>query len=247
MHVRRLVTQKKAASSLTALLLGQRKRAGLAAWHASLALSAITVGVIVITAAFISQGSSLASSVSSRSTTQPAAQSYPLVWAPNPLSACEAGAFCINATLAFSGQTSTDDNTPSAMTITGSNATTIIISSTTTIIGSSRTAWIYPSPATSYFVTLFAFVQDAVTGQNATTPGGTPVIGSGCYIRPTGVTHCLVSAPYLPAVTSGHPYKVTVFVTQTDVPCSLQKADDSCSSQLLASPSPAITVSEGEG
>jgi len=192
-----------------------------------------------------SLGSS-AVSISGSSAIQPAVQ-YPLVWAPNPLSACEAGAFCINATLGFSGQPgTTNNNTSSATTIIGSNATTIVISSTTTIIRSSETDWVFPSPATSYFVTLFAFVQDAVTGQNATIPRGYTVVGSGCYIQPTGLTHCLVSAPYLPVVPSGHPYKVTVFVTQADTPCSLQKANEPCSSQLLAPPSPTITVSEGE-
>jgi hypothetical protein len=94
---------------------------------------------------------------------------------------------------------------------------------------------------TSYSLTLSAFVQDAVTGQNATTPSGSPVVESGCDIQPTGFTHCIIGAPYLPVVPSGDPYKVTVFVTQNYLPCSLQKADELCSSQLLAPPSPTVT------
>jgi hypothetical protein len=97
----------------------------------------------------------------------------------------------------------------------------------------------------SYDVTLSAFIQDAVTGQNATTPGtGGPVVQSGCYIQPVGFTNCTVYAPYSPGVPSGHPYRVTVFVTKNYLPCSLQKAGSLCSSQLLAPPSQTVTFSQ---
>ena len=107
------------------------------------------------------------------------------------------------------------------------------------------TEYIFPSGSTGYLVSAFAFVQDAVTGQNATTPSPNgPVFGSSCNIQPTGFTHCYVAAPYGPSVPSGHPYKVTVFVTNDYMPCSLQKANLQCTSQLLA-PNSTITVAAG--
>ena len=161
--------------------------------------------------------SSLASSTSSSSVIQSSNQStvqYPLVWGPTPLSVCEGPAFCINATLAFPGQQATN-GTSSATTVTEGNATTIVRDSTTTVVQGVSTTWVFPSPVTTYPVAVTAFVRDAVTGQNATTntPSGTPVISNSCDIQPTGVTHCLVGAPYVPSVPSGHPYDVTVFVT----------------------------------
>jgi hypothetical protein len=93
---------------------------------------------------------------------------------------------------------------------------------------------IAPSSVTSYPVDVFAFVQDAVTGQNATTPGGGPFVGSGCYIRPTGFTDCIVGAPYVPGVPTGH-FKVTVFVTRQGAGTMFD------SYTMLAPPSPAIT------
>ena len=90
---------------------------------------------------------------------------------------------------------------------------------------------------TSYYVAVSAFVQDAVTGQNATGPDGDgPLVQSGCYIEPTGLTQCTVYAPFGLAVPSGDPYKVTLFVTMSEMPCSLQKPGLPCDSQLLAPP-----------
>jgi len=230
------MAQKKAASSMPSLLLGQRKRVGLAAWHASLVLSAITVGVIVISMAFISQGTSplpanandhpspLGPAVSSTS-----AATYPLLFAPNSPKTCEGGPgnFCINATLAFSGQVAA--NTSSATTIIQGNATTIIHSSTKTIIRSNGayTAFIYPSDNKSYPVDVTAFVQDAVTGQNVTTSGGHSILRGLCYIQPTGFTNCYVAG----GVSSGDALKVTISVT---------KVDD----KTMLAPSSTVTVSE---
>jgi hypothetical protein len=273
-----------------------QKRNGLAAGNFFLVLSAVTVGLIVVTAALISQGTSSlptnpndhssssslgsssvfyssssfaqssvqsssvssnssssfiqssvqSSSVSSNSSLSQSAVQYPLAWGPNPPSACDAGAFCIDVTLGFSGQTATTNTTSAtATTIIQGNATTIILSSTTTIIrnNGTETTLIAPPFGSSYYVVATAFVQDAVTGQNATRPdGGGPFIQSGCYIQPTGFAHCLVSAWFFPTVAPGDPYKVTVFVTKEYTPCSLQKAGQ-CSSQLLAPPSPTVTVS----
>ncbi len=214
---------------MTTLLLGKRKKVGLAAWHASLALSAITVGVIVITAAFISQGTSpvsananghstpLGSSVvssSSSSAIQPAVASaiqYPLVFAPNSPKVCAEAQFCINATLAFSGQPVTN-HTSSATTIIEGNETTIVRASTTTIIRAHATTFRFPDLYSSYSVYVTALVQDAVTGQNVTTSSGLSIITGGCYIQLTGFTHCYVVGH----VPTGHTYKVTVFVTKTD-------------------------------
>ena len=178
-------------------------------------------------------GSTPSRSSTIQSTSQSAVE-YPLVWAPNPLSVCEATAFCIDAKLGFSGQQATN-TTSSATTITGSNATTIIYDSTTTIIRSTGTDYVFPSPNTSYPVVARALIQDAVTGQNATTPtpSGTSVIAGTCYIQPTGFSQCLIGAPYEPAVPSGHPYNVTVFVTALD------------GKTALARPSPTITVPAG--
>jgi hypothetical protein len=237
-----------------------QKRIGLAAGNFFLVLCAMTVGLIVISAALISQGTSSlpanpndhssssslgsssvfsssssftqssvqSSSVSSSSSLNQSAAQYPLVWGPNPVTACSGIAFCVYATLGFSGQTATND-TSSATTIIQGNATTIIISSTTTIMSGVSTGVYFPSPNASYPVTVTAFVQDAVTGQNATTPNGVPFVASTCYIQPTGFTKCIVGAPYMPLVPSGHPYKVTVFVTKGD------------GETLLAPPSPTVT------
>jgi hypothetical protein len=238
-----------------------QKRNGLAAANFFLVLSAITVGLIVVTAALISQGTSSlptnpndyssssslgssssvfsssssfiqstvqSSSVSSNSSLSQSAAQYPLVWGPNPVTACSGIAFCVYATLGFSGQTATND-TSSATTIIQGNATTIIISSTTTIMSGVSTGVYFPSPNASYPVTVTAFVQDALTGQNATTPNGVPFVASTCYIQPTGFTKCIVGAPYMPVVPPGHLYKVTVFVTTGD------------GKTMLAPPSPTVT------
>lgn len=155
------------------------------------------------------------SSASSASSLGESTAQYPLVWGPNPVSPCAGIAFCVYATLGLSSQT-------------GANSA----SSATTVNESNANA--------SYTVELFAYVQDAVTGQNATTPSGIPVVGSSCTVQSAGFTRCIVGAPYMPGVSSGDPYKVTVFVTMNYLPCSLQKAGLQCSSQLLAPPSPTV-------
>ena len=207
---------------------------------ASAGSSTISVGTTTSQQATSRATSVQSSTVSSNSSLSQSTVQYPLVWGPNPVSACAGIAFCVYATLGLSGQTATN-NTSSATTIIQGNATTIVRSSVTTIIRANSTAFDYPSPNTSYTVTLSAFVQDAVTSQNATTPNGIPVVASGCYIQPAGFTQCIVGAPYMPVVPSGDPYRVTVFVTMNYLPCSLQKANLQCSSQLLAPPSPAVT------
>jgi hypothetical protein len=90
-------------------------------------------------------------------------------------------------------------------------------------------------------VTIYAYVQDAVTGQNATTLGGSPAVASACEIQPTGFSQCIVGAPYFPVVPSAPHYKVTLFVTKNDMPCPLENAGCGGSSQLLAPPSPTVT------
>jgi hypothetical protein len=217
---------------MTTSLLAQRKRAGLAAWHASLVLSAITVGVIVITAAFISQGTG---PVSANANDHPSplgppvsgssAATYPLVFAPNSPKVCAEAQFCINATLGFSGQTATI--IPPATTVTGSNGTTIVHGSTTTIIRGNATTEKLPDLYSSYSVYVTALVQDAVTGQNVTTSSGSSVITDLCYIQPTGFTHCYIVG-HVPAART---FKVTVFVTTPD------------GKTILAPPSPPVTVS----
>ena len=183
--------------------------------------------------------SSLGSSVSiSSSAIEPTVQ-YPLVWGPNPLSVCDAGAFCISAMIGFSSQQGTNNDTLTSATSTVEhNETFIVRGFTTTVIRSGQTY-------TNYVVEADALVQDAVTGLNATGPNG-PVIGGGCYIPPTGFTDCLISAPYDPSVPSGHAYKVTVFVRGVSaLPCLSQPCPSNTianSSQLLAPPSPTITV-----
>jgi len=241
-----------------------RRRTAIAARSLSYALVAVTVGLVAITTAFYSQGalpanpiahsssSSLLSSSSvlsssSSTTAQPAVQAaqYPLVWGPNPVSACDSGPICIDVTLGFLGQTATTNTTESATTIIANNTTTIINSSVTTYIKSNEIDYVQNNPVSSYVVTLSVYIQDAITGQNATTPGtGGPVVQSACDIQPTGFTNCTVYAPYSAGVPSGHPYKVTVFVTKNSLPCSLQEPGLQCSSLLLAPPSPTITVSE---
>jgi len=247
-----------------------RKRIGLAAGNFFLVLCAVTVGLIVIAAALISSqgtgslpansnsvnsssslGSSSVSSGSSfiqsavqnssvSSLNQSAAQ-YPLVWGPNPPSACEGvGGFCIEVTLGFLGQTATTNNTSttSATTIIQGNATTIISGSITTIIRSNgTTVGTCVCLAGTSIVDLSAYVQDAVTGQNATRPDGEgPVLANSCNLQPTGFTQCAVYAPFELSVPSGDPYKVTLFVTRQYEPWSLQPAGSLCASQLLAPP-----------
>ncbi len=238
MRVRRLMARRKEAASRTTSLFGQRKRIGLAAWHASIVLSAITVGVIVITAAFISQGTSpLTANANDHPSplgppiSSPAATAYPLVFAPNSPKVCAGGIgdFCVNSTLAFSGQTpgNPSNNTSSATTIIQGNATTIVHSSTKTIMRGVTTAYVYPADNKSYPVDVTAFVQDAATGQNVTTSNGHSILRGLCYIQPTGFTNCYVVG----GVPAGHTYKVTIYVT---------KLDD----KTMLATSPTVTVSE---
>jgi hypothetical protein len=211
------------------------------------------VAVVVVIAAGIAvysvdgvgsaASNSTSTSSSSSSTTQSSAVQYPLVWAPSPLSVCEASAFCINATLGFSGQQMTDTGTSVSVTSTvEDNATFIVRGFTTTVIRSGQTY-------ANYVVDAAAFIQDAATGQNATGPNGIPLIGSSCTISPTGFTHCLVGAPYLPSVPSGHAYKVTVFVRGvSSLPCLSMPCPSNTmaqQSQLLAPPSPPLIVPAG--
>jgi hypothetical protein len=102
---------------------------------------------------------------------------------------------------------------------------------------------VYPPEDGSYPVAVFAFVQDAVTGQNVTTGGGQSYIAGGCGIQPTGFTECVAGG----SVPPGHTYKITVYVTKTYLPCSIRPANHAdlhCESQLLAPVSPTITVTE---
>ncbi len=235
MHVRRLLARKKAGPSTTTSLLAQRKRAGLAAWHASLVLSAIAVGLILITTVFFSQGalaanpnghsSPLGPSVPWSATIQPPVQ-YPLVFAPNSPKACELSEFCINATLGFLGKTTLVNSTTT--TITAGGATTIVHGSTTTIISGIATTEKLPDVGSSYSAYVTALVQDAVTGQNVTTSSGSSVITDLCYIQPTGFTHCYVVGN----VPGEDALKVTVFVTTPD------------GKTTLAPPSPPVTVAK---
>ena len=196
-----------------------------------------------------SRGSSSVSSSSSSATVQPAAQAaasqYPLVWGPNSPTegGCDTFPFCIYARLGFSGTAAQTPSASSATTIIQGNVTTIMQSSTTTIISGISTGVVYPPENGSYPVAVFAFVQDAVTGQNATLPGGGPVVASGCYIQPTGYSQCEDYAPWV--LPSGH-YKVTVYITKGDLPCSIRPAGTSfpCTSQLLA-PSQTFTFAWG--
>jgi hypothetical protein len=235
-----------------------QKRTAVAAGNLSLVLGAITIGVVVITAAFFTQGTislpvnpndnstSLGSpAVSSKSAIQSAVQ-YPLVWAPNSptVGGCDTFPFCIYARLGFSGTATLapSNQTSSATTIIQGNATTIIQSSITTIISGISTGVVYP-PETGYPVAVFAFVQDAVTGQNVTMGGGQSYIGGLCLIGPTGFTECVAGG----SVPPGHAYKVTVYVTKDLLPCSIRPANHAnlhCESQLLAPVSPTITITE---
>jgi hypothetical protein len=189
--------------------------------------------------------SSLGSSVSSSSTNQSAAQ-YPLAWAPNSptVGSCDVFPFCVYARLGFSGTATLppSNQTSSATTVIQGNTTTIIQSSTTTYISGISTGVVYPPENDSYLVAVFALVQDPVTGQNVTTGSSLSYFGGLCGIQPTGFTECVAGS----SVPTGHTYKVTVFVTKGDLPCSLRPAnhpDLYCTSQLLA-PSQTITVAE---
>jgi hypothetical protein len=244
-----------------------QKRLALAEGNLSLVIGSITVGLIVITAAFFSQGTSSlpanpndhsnslsSSSVSSSNSTviQSAAPSavlqYPLMWAPNSptVGGCDTLPFCIYAKLGFSGiaTLAPSNHTSAASTTIQGNATTIVRSSLTTIIQGVTTSYVYPPENGSYPVAVFGLVQDAVTGQNVTTGSGQlGLIGGGCLIQPTGFTECLAGG----SVPPGHTYKITVFVTKTYLPCSIRPANLAnlhCESQLLAPLSLPITVTE---
>jgi hypothetical protein len=237
----------------------RQKRTAIAARSLSYAIVAVTVGLVAITTAFYSQGalsanpnahsssSSLLSSSSvlssSSSAAQPAAQAstslYPLVWGPNPPGVSDPGTFSLTFMLGIAGQTATTNSTSnsSATTIIQGNVTTIINASTTTIISGNDTNVIFPAvTGTSDVVTIAAYVQDAVTGQNATRPDGEgPIVESSCDLQPTGFTQCGVDAPFALSVRSGDSYKVTLFVTTGYLPCSLTHVS-LCASKLLAPP-----------
>jgi cytoskeletal protein RodZ len=252
-----------------------RKRIGLAAGSFFLVLCAITVGLIVIAAALISSqgtgslpansntvrsisslGSSSVSSNSSSTTAQPAVQTanqstvqYPLVWAPKPVGvACDSFPFCIEAVLGFAGHTATTSITTTATTVIQDNTTTIVFDSTTTYMSGVSTGVVYPPDNAAIAVSVWAFVQDAATGQNVTTDNGSlSYIGGDCGIHATGFTNCYAGG----SVPPGHTYKVTVYVTEvTDghdlLPCSIRPAslpNLSCTTQLLA-PIQTVTITE---
>ena len=236
-----------------------RKRIGFAAGNFFLVFCAISVGLTVIAAALISSqetsssptsandhssSSSLGSStsvVSSNSsavqtTAQASAPQYPLVWGTTPPVTCEGtGGFCItNVYLGFAGQNTT--NTSSVTTMIQGIWPTVINSSTTTL---TNAITIFPpvNDSGTYIVDISAYVQDAVTGQNATRPDGEgPVLGNSCNLQPTGLTNCGVDAPFGLSVPSGDHYRVTLFVTAQYEPCSLEPAGSLCASTLLAPP-----------
>lgn len=240
--------------------VGEKRRA-VAARSLSILLVAITVGLGSVAAVYFSQVSSpaalsssspgssssvLSSSGSSSSSSsvlsaaQAAAPPYLLVWGPKPPTVCGDGGFCIAGALGMAGQTVTSNTTESVTTIIQGNVTTIISGSITTINSSGNAEVIdVVNDTGTTTVDVIAWVQDALTGQNATSPGGNgPFAGSSCNIRPTGFTQCGASAPYALSVPSGDPYKVTLFVTARYTPCSLTHGPP-CASQLLAPP---ITV-----
>lgn len=122
---------------------------------------------------------------------------------------------------------------PPATTVIQSNTTTIVFSSTTTYISGISTGVVYPAEDASYSVAVFAFVQDAVTGQNVTTSSSQDYFGGGCSIQQFGYSECVVPG----AVPPGHTYKVSVYVTKGELPCSLGPSNIPgfvCTSQLLA-------------
>ena len=234
-------------------MIGQKRR-GIGRVAVGIAIAAIVVLAGIATSSYLmaartpgANGTSTATSVQSSSVSRNSSLSqstaqYPLVWGPNPVYACSAGGgFCVAAILGFSGHTATNSTTFSTTTIIQGNTTAIVGSTATTVIHGVTTDFRYPAEDASYPVLATAWVQDAVTGQNATTPGGGPLVASTCHIQPTGFTHCIVGAPYMPGVPAGDPYKVTVYITKTSLPCPLQPGGSQCSSQLLAPPSPTVT------
>lgn len=215
--------------------------AGLAAYSADSAGSAT-----VISAASARSGGS---STLSSSTTRPSivqlssAVQYPLRWGTSPPVTCEGtGGFCLtDIYLGFAGQSTT--NTYSATTMIQGTWTTVVNSSTTTVTNAITISPPVNNTGT-YIVDVYAYVQDAATGQNATGPDGEgPVLGNSCNLQPTGLTDCGVDAPYMPSVPSGGHYRVTLFVTAQYEPCSLRPGGPPCASKLLAPPI-AFTISE---
>ena len=183
------------------------------------------------------------SSVSSSSSLNQSAFQYPLVWAPKPVGVgCDYFPFCIEAVLGFAGHTETSNLTSTATIVVQDNTTTIVFESTTTYMSGVSTGVVYPPDNAAIVVSVWAFVQDAVTGQNVTTDSGQYYVGGGCGIQPTGFTDCYAGA----GVPPGHTYKVTVYVTKGDLlPCSIRPAgaNFACTSQLLA-PIQTVTVTE---
>lgn len=218
----------------------------------ALVLVAVTFGLIAIAAAYSSLGTGtppatssgrLSSSLSSSSSTiqssllqQSSVVGYPLAWGTTRPVTCEGtGGFCLtDIYLGFAGQNTT--NTSSVTTMIQGIWPTVINSSTTTV---TNVITIFPpvNDTGTTIVDIFAYVQDALTGQNATRPdGGGPVVGNSCNLQPTGLTKCGVDAPFGLAVPSGDPYRVTLFVTSQYEPCSLLRPGSLCASQLLAPP-----------
>jgi hypothetical protein len=189
----------------------------------------------------VGSSSSFSSSVSSSAAVQPANQSaaqYPLVWAPNSPTVCADRGICfINATLALSNRTSSTSTTMSTTTIINNMTTTIVHGYTTTIIRGNSTDAIFNYPPAFETVAVTAYFQDAATGQNVTTSSGAPTITFGCDIQATGFSNCYIGG----SVPPGHTYKVTVFITKSQLPCQFQELDRPCTIPLLA-PIKTITI-----
>jgi len=189
------------------------------------------------------------SSASSNSGLNQSATQYPLVWAPKPVGAgCDEFPFCIEAVLGFAGHTATSSITTTATTVIQDNTTTIVFDSTTTYMSGVSTGVVYPPDNAAIAVSVWAFVQDAATGQNVTTDNGNlSYIGGDCGIHATGFTNCYAGG----SVPPGHTYKVTVYVTELTnghdiLPCSIRPAslpNLSCTTQLLA-PIQTLTITE---
>jgi hypothetical protein len=210
--------------------------------HSSSSSLSSSSSVFSSSSSFI-QSTVQSSSVSSSSGLNQSAAQYPLVWAPKPVGVgCDEFPFCIEAVLGFAGHTATSNITSTATTVIQDNTTTIVFESTTTYMSGVSTGVVYPPEGGSYFVSVWAFIQDAVTGQNVTTDSGQSYVLGGCGIQSTGFTDCYAGA----GVPPGHTYKVTVYVTKGNLlPCSIRpaSANFACTSQLLA-PIQTVNVTE---
>jgi hypothetical protein len=192
-----------------------QKRTAVAARNLSLVLSAITLVLIVITAAFLSQGTGFSSanpnvqssslgssSVSSSSVIQPVVQSplpYPLVWAPNSPTVCvDQGECFIDAMLALSNGTSSTASTSSTTTLV-SNSTTTLVHGFTTIIIRTNTVTVSCQPLANG--TLATNHTSSVTSTSCTSSVTTNVERDGIYGSPSAFLTAYVTAYVRDAVT----------------------------------------------